>query len=102
MLEIETEFDAASEATIHVAGQLDMSSSDDLRTVLLDAADQRFERVVVDLEDVELIDSSGIATLVEGLQKMRDHGGTLVLKNLSDSVRSVFEIANLLEVFTVE
>lgn len=101
MIEIETDFEGSSEATVHVAGELDMGSSDELREVLLDAADQHFERVIVDLGGVDLIDSSGIATLVEGLQKMRDHGGSLVLRNLNDSVRSVFEIANLMEVFTV-
>lgn len=102
MFDVATEFTGSGEAVVFVAGELDMNSSDELRKVLMDGIDQGLDRLTVDLEDLQFIDSSGIATLVESLQKMRESGGTFVLRNLNDSVRSVFEIANLLEVFTIE
>lgn len=101
-MEIDTEFTDPEEAVLHVRGEVDMNTSDELRQVLIEAADKTMDRVTVDLGDVEFMDSSGIATLVEGQQRLREHGGELVLVNLTDPVRSVLEIANLMEVFTIE
>ena len=79
-----------------------MSTSDRLREALVEAIDRDVNRLVVDFEGVDFIDSSGIATLVEALQKIREKNGELVLKNLNERVRSVLDVSNLLDVFTVE
>ena len=57
--------------------------------------------VVVDLSGVEYIDSSGIATLVEGLQWSHSSNNKFRLAGLTPTVRDVFEIARLLTVFEV-
>ena len=59
------------------------------------------KRLVVDLTQVELMDSSGVATLIEVLQVQRKDGRKLVLCGLQDKVRSVFEITRLNEVFVI-
>lgn len=102
MIELETEFPSPEEATVVVEGEVDMGSSDQLRDALMEAINRDVTRLVVDFAGVDFIDSSGIATLVEALQKIRDRDGELVLQNLNERVRSVFEVANLLDVFTVE
>lgn len=101
MIEIETQFPSSNTAVVHVSGEIDMDSSDDLREVLREAAEENFTEVIVDMQEVEFIDSSGIATLVESMQSLKQNGGQLVLRNLQENVRSVFDIANLLEVFTI-
>jgi len=102
MIEIKTDFESTREARISVSGQLDMDSSDDLREILLDAAERDFQRLTVDLDGVDFIDSSGVATLVDALQSMNEKGGQLKLINVNDHVHNVFEIANLLEVFQLD
>lgn len=102
MIDIDTEFSSPNEATVQVSGEIDMNTSEQLREVLNEAADKDFESVVVDMEDVTFIDSSGIATLVESLQTLNDNDADLILTNLQDKVRSVFEISNLMEVFTIQ
>ena len=82
-------------------GDVDLSASPSLRVRLREALDQRPARLVVDLGGVDYMDSSGVATLVEGLQIARRGSTTLVLANLRDRVRSVFEIARLDTVFTI-
>lgn len=85
--------------SIELDGDLDFHSSPDLRKELTKLIDQSVDKVLIDLEKVNYIDSSGLATFVELFQKMKKSGGKLVLFNLAQSVRSVFEIAKLDTIF---
>jgi anti-sigma B factor antagonist len=82
-------------------GDVDLSASPSLRTRLHEALNNKPDRLVIDLSRVDYMDSSGVATLVESLQIARRGSTTLVLANLRDRVRSVFEIARLDTVFTI-
>lgn len=87
---------------IRVHGDVTIHTSPRLREQLkpLFHADTREIRVALD--DVDFMDSSGIATLVEGLQWARLTGGRFVLSGLSENVRDVFELAKLDTVFDIE
>jgi anti-sigma B factor antagonist len=92
---------ADSQTVLTVTGDINMTTSPRMRAALIEAASQRPERMVVDLEGVTYIDSSGIATLVEALQRARREGRQLVLRGLRESIRAVFQLARLDEVFTI-
>lgn len=83
-------------------GDVDLQSSPVARDVLLDAV-ERNGRVVVDLSAVGYIDSSGIAALVEALQRSRQRqgGASLALAAVSDPVLRVLRLARLDRVFTI-
>jgi anti-sigma B factor antagonist len=57
--------------------------------------------VVVNLSGVQYIDSSGIASLVEGLQEARKREARFVLVGLNDGPRHVLELTRLLTVFEI-
>ena len=59
------------------------------------------KKLVVDLAKVNYIDSSGLATLVEMLKKMKSQGGSLGLAGMSEKVKSLFEITKLDKLFLV-
>lgn len=82
-------------------GDVDLSRSPVLRESLRSAQRHRPPRLVVDLSQVDYMDSSGVATLVEALQQARKGSTTMVLCNMKDRVRSIFEIARLDTVFTI-
>ncbi|MEQ9617441.1 MAG: STAS domain-containing protein [Phycisphaerales bacterium] len=82
-------------------GDVDLSCSRDLQTHLRDVFAKKPTRVVVDLDGVPYMDSSGVATLVEGMQIARKQSVALVLCRLQPRVRSIFEIARLDKVFTI-
>ena len=86
-------------AVIHVSGEVDMSTSPDLRKVLQTEVKAKTAKIIVDLDGVSYIDSSGLATLVECLQGVRKYNGELFLAGLKQTVKDVFEIARLDEVF---
>lgn len=99
-LEIERERDGDI-AILRPRGEIDLSRAPALRNALMDAVRLRPGRLVVDLQNVSYMDSSGVATFVEALQQMRAVRGRLVLCGLQPKVRSIFEIARLDMVFTI-
>ena len=82
-------------------GDIDLSRSPSLRTSLRQAQQAKPAKLVVDLEHVDYMDSSGIATLVEALQNARRSGTKMVLCGMKERVRSIFEIARLDTVFSI-
>jgi anti-sigma B factor antagonist len=80
-------------------GEVDFHSSPDLRTKIQEVLKKEPSNVLIKLKNVSYIDSSGLATFVEALQKIKKYQGQLVLSNLAPAVRSVFEIAKLDTIF---
>lgn len=81
--------------SVDLEGDLDFHTSPELRRELTKQMGEEVRQVMVDLQKVPYIDSSGLATFVELFQKIRRRKGRLILFNLCQGVRSVFEIAKL-------
>lgn len=85
---------------VEVSGQVDLSNSTQLRKVLLrEIKDNRVARLAVNMSRVGYIDSSGVASLVEGLKAARDAGSRLMLVGVIGSAREVLQLSRLLKVF---
>ncbi|HCA39110.1 MAG: STAS domain-containing protein [Phycisphaerales bacterium] len=82
-------------------GEIDLSTSPQLRQTLQTALADGDTTVIVDLAEVPYMDSSGVATLVEALQICRRQHRELVLARLSSRVESIFKISKLDAVFTI-
>jgi len=89
-------------ATITIKGDVTIQTSPELRNELQPLFAKDVEMIRVVLSDVKFMDSSGIATLVEGLQWSKTSGGRFVLSGLSETVRDVFELAKLDTIFEIE
>lgn len=89
-------------AILELTGAIDLSSSPEVRKILLrELRESRTSRVILNLEKVKYIDSSGVASLVEGLKASRDIGSRLLLFGLSPIVRQVLQLTRLLEIFEI-
>jgi anti-sigma B factor antagonist len=84
-----------------VSGDVDFSCSTDLRRAIQEQIAHRPARMVIDLEGVNYMDSSGVAALVEVLRAQTKAKRKLVLCNLQSRVKGIFEIARLDSVFTI-
>ncbi len=84
---------------VSLDGELDMSTSPQVRNVLLPLFKSNPRHIIVDLSGVPYVDSSGIATFVEGLQFSRKGEVRFSLAGATPSVEAVFELAYLKEVF---
>ena len=85
-----------------LSGDIDFANSPEVRqSVLREIQEIRPARVVVNLTEVRYIDSSGVASLVEGLRASRDLGSRFILFGLSTAAREVLQLSRLLKVFEV-
>ncbi len=99
-LDLETRREEGA-VVIEARGEVTVFTSPTLRQALRQGASERPEKLIVDLSGTRYIDSSGVATLVEGLKLVQQHQGELVLAGMNERVRGVFEIARLDTVFQV-
>lgn len=88
-------------AILDCSGEVDLYSSTDLRKALLAELQSSLPSVLVNMSEVTYIDSSGIATLVEGLQLSRQTKTRFGLYGLRANARSVLELARLNRVFNI-
>lgn len=82
-------------------GEIDLARSPELRLRLREELARSPRRLVIDLSGVPYMDSSGVATLVEALQRSRTAGCKLILASLQPKVRSIFTISRLDTVFLI-
>ena len=87
---------------LDITGDIDLAHSPAVRKALLqEIREKKTPKVFLNLEKVRYIDSSGIASLVEGLKASRDIGSRLILYGLSKSVREVMELSRLQKIFEI-
>jgi len=82
-------------------GEIDLHVSPSLTAALNRMIDKKPKQLVIDLSRVAYIDSAGLAALIEGMQKVEAYGGQFALADLQETVRSIFEIARLDQVFRI-
>ena len=88
-------------ALVELAGEIDLAVVPDLVTEFEFATSQLSPFVLVDLNRVDFIDSSGLGALVMARRKARELGGDVVLVGAGEQVREVLALTNLRELFAV-
>ena len=84
---------------LKISGELDLATRETLRDELKLAEASDAKRIVLDLNDLTLIDSSGIAILVEAHQRSATNGSRFrVLLLVDGQVREVLELTGLTEI----
>ena len=86
---------------ISVKGEIDLYSSTMLREYIFTTIKQQPQVLIVDLDAVRYIDSSGIATMVEALQRANKSETQFKVAGLAKNVLEVFELLKLEKVFTI-
>ncbi|CCK79884.1 STAS domain-containing protein [Desulfobacula toluolica] len=87
---------------IIVEGEIDMFTSPGLRNKLLPYFKEKIKGIIVDLSGVLFMDSSGIATLVEGLQWSKKNNKDFILTGLGKNVLNSLSLTKLDNVFNIK
>lgn len=74
---------------------------DELRSAIRSLIDEGKKKIILNLADVDYIDSSGVGALVGGFTAVRNAGGELKLLNLSQKVHDVLHVTKLYTVFDI-
>jgi anti-sigma B factor antagonist len=97
---VETEGDGVAHR-LRLIGELDAAAVETLRNAVSDTMAAGAERVVLDLGELDFVDSTGLGALIGALKRMREHGGELTLTAVRPRVTKLLEITGLDKVFTV-
>jgi anti-sigma B factor antagonist len=84
---------------IEVGGEIDVYTAPRLREAIVAAIDTGHSRLVIDVEKVEFLDSTGLGVLVGALKKVRADGGTLDIVCTQERILKIFDITGLDKVF---
>jgi anti-sigma B factor antagonist len=82
-------------------GEIDLHVSPRVALALGQMVKKKPAKLVVDLSRVSYIDSSGLAVLIEAMQGVEEYGGVFAIAGMQETVRSIFEIARLDQVFRI-
>lgn len=82
-------------------GRLDASAVKECKTLMEDMVNKKKINLVIDLKDVDFIDSTGLGILVSSLRSINKIGGDIKISSLQDRVRSIFELTRLHHIFEI-
>jgi anti-sigma B factor antagonist len=99
-LELETT-KRGSQTVLTVRGEIDVYTAPRLRQAIVDLVDSGAVNIVVDMEKVDFLDSTGLGVLVEGLKRVRTRGGDLSIVVTQDKIIKIFEITGLNKAFSL-
>jgi len=86
---------------VAVGGEIDVYTAPKLRDRITDLVAEGVYDIVIDLEAVEFLDSTGLGVLVGGLKKVRAHEGSLRLVCTQERLLKIFKITGLGKVFSI-
>jgi anti-anti-sigma factor len=86
---------------IQVSGILDGVQGSQIRDEITTAITDGSKTVLVDLEQVSFIDSSGLGALVAALKAVRSSGAELYLCSVANQVQMLFELTSMNQVFKI-
>ena len=86
---------------IDIRGEIDIYTAPRLRELLIDLVSKGSCQLVVNLDKVGFLDSTGLGVLVGGLRRVRAHDGSLDLVCTQQRILKIFRITGLTEVFGI-
>jgi len=92
---------APNTALVRLAGRLDAAHSGHLKDQICAMIQNGYLRLIVDLEQVPFVDSSGLVALVSGLRLAREQSGELFLSGMQAQAQTVFRLTMLDRVFPI-
>ena len=88
-------------SVVDVKGEIDVYTAPKLREKLIELVSEGSYEVVVNLEGVDFLDSTGLGVLVGALKRGKAHDGNLSLVCTQDKILKIFKITGLTKVFPI-
>ena len=100
-LDIEVDDSRPPHVVVGVRGEVDIATAPKLREKLVELASRGAKQVIVDLDGVEFLDSTGLGVLIGGMKRLRGLDGDLTLVCTQPRILKVFEITGLNRAFII-
>ena len=99
-LDLETSTQGSA-SVITLRGEIDVYTAPRLRQALIDLVSRGATDIVVDMDKVDFLDSTGLGVLVGGLKRVKSNEGDLRLVVTQDRIMKIFDITGLSKVFPI-
>ncbi len=86
---------------VKVIGEIDISTADEVKEKVNSLLDEREDSVLIDIADVDYIDSTGLGIFISLIKRLKSASKNLILLNPNRSIVKLFEITGLDQVFTL-
>lgn len=86
---------------VELAGEIDVYTSPKVKDAITELIDQAHYNLVINLEKVRYIDSTGLGVLIGGLKRVREHGGSVSLVCTNPQIKKIFDITGLVKIFGI-
>ncbi|MBN1991811.1 MAG: STAS domain-containing protein [Anaerolineae bacterium] len=86
---------------VRLNGRLDATTSPEVRATLQKLLEKDEPKIIIDLQEVPFIDSSGLASLVSGLRLAREKNGIIALSGIQPQAQTVFRLTMLDRIFPI-
>ena len=86
---------------LDIEGEIDLYNAPNLKNIINGLIDERRYEIILNLEKVSYIDSSGIGAIISSLSNLKKYQGSLKLLNVQAAVRKVFELTKLVSFFEI-
>lgn len=84
---------------LEIDGEIDLNSSPEMRKKFDELMKNNVAKIVINFQNVNYIDSSGLATIIEMLQRLKKIQGELRMSNLPQKIKNLFEITKIDKLF---
>jgi anti-sigma B factor antagonist len=86
---------------LDLEGEVDVYTAPVLRQAIVEQVDGGTKHLVINLEKVEYLDSTGLGILIGGVKRLKEQGGSLRLAGPSARITRIFDITGLNKIFDV-
>lgn len=100
-MEISVEELENNTSVIKLVGDIDVYTSSDLKDAINSQIDFGAKRIIIDMEDVYYIDSSGIGVFVFTIGSFKRVNGKIGIVKITENVRKVFELTKIISFFPI-
>jgi len=101
-MDLDVETGTVGDASLlSLRGEIDVYTAPRLRQAIIDLVEGGATRIVVDMEKVDFLDSTGLGVLVGGLKRVRVKDGSLSIVTTQDKILKIFDITGLNRVFAI-
>jgi anti-sigma B factor antagonist len=88
-------------AILSLEGRLDLTSASSLKEASKEVLNGSSKKVILNMDKVDFINSSGLGALVSILKEVRNSQGSMRLTNLAPYVKEIFDITQLTNIFEI-
>lgn len=102
-LQVEKEFlEEKNRWELSICGEVDIYTSNQLKETFVDIFNENPQDIVIDTENLDYIDSTGLGVLIGALKRLKVKGKDIYIINTKPNVRKIFNITGLDKIFKVE